>query len=395
MFCKSCRRTGLPEPEQRGVVPMEVVVVEAMDPALPAIGGAETYSRNLLDHLLRTGIRVLFIGVSSSNPQSTQGELTFLPVANNTSLGNLGYVWRLLLSRSFTQVPSRAIIHVQRPEYALPFVLFCRRNPNVITLHGRILHGVKLKQPRAIAVMYRIVESFCFRRTAAIIAVDEGTKEFYEKEYPWLSKKIRVIPIGIDLAKFKALNRESLRAQWGFGSSERVVMFVGRLEIEKDLGFLIESFRMVLKEVPDARLVFVGDGRDRKRLEDMVKDLTPEEVLFMGAQEPDRIPEILNCADVLALCSLFEGSPTIVKEALACGVPVVTTEVGDVAQIIKGEVIGRIVPKDTGQYSRAIVEVLFSKDMEGTRHECARAAAEFGFDQIGARTVKLYEELLA
>ena len=162
-------------------------------------------------------------------------------------------------------------------------------------------------------------------------------------------------------------------------------MFVGRLEIEKDLGFLIESFRVVLKQVPEARLVFVGDGRDRKRLEDMARDLTPKEVLFMGAQKPDCMPEILNCADVLALCSLFEGSPTIVKEALACGVPVVTAPVGDVAQIIRNNRVGRIVPKDTEQYSAAIVEFLSKEDREGTRRECVKAAAEFGFDQIGAR----------
>jgi glycosyltransferase involved in cell wall biosynthesis len=240
-----------------------------------------------------------------------------------------------------------------------------------------------------------MVESFCLRHSAAVIAVDEGAKEFYEQEYPWLRNKIRVIPIGIDLAKFKVLDRVSLRMKWGFNSSERVVMFVGRLEIEKDLGFLIDSFRMVLRQVPDARLVLVGDGRDRGRLEEMAKDLIPEQVLFMGAQKPDCIPEILNCADVLVLCSLFEGSPTTVKEALACGVPVVTTKVGDVAQIIKDNAIGRIAPKDIGQYSHAIVEVLSSEDVEGMRRECVRAATEFGFDQIGARTVKLYGELLA
>lgn len=374
---------------------MEVVIVEAMDPASPGIGGGETYSRNLLEYLLKTDVRTIFIGVSPSNPRATKGVFTFIPISNNASLSNSGYVLRIAFSRPCALVPPGAIVHVQRPEYALPFALFCHRNPKVITLHGRILHGVRLKQPRVTAWIYRMVESFCLRHSAAVIAVDEGAKEFYEQEYPWLRNKIRVIPIGIDLAKFKVLDRVSLRMKWGFNSSERVVMFVGRLEIEKDLGFLIDSFRIVLRQVPDARLVLVGDGRDRGRLEEMAKDLIPEQVLFMGAQKPDCIPEILNCADVLVLCSLFEGSPTTVKEALACGVPVVTTKVGDVAQIIKDNAIGRIAPKDIGQYSHAIVEVLSSEDVEGMRRECVRAATEFGFDQIGARTVKLYGELLA
>ncbi len=374
---------------------MEVVIVGAMDPAFPTMGGAETYTRNLLDHLLGTGIRVLFIGVSSCNPRSTQGGFTFLPVVNTTSLGNIRYVWGLLVSRSFAQVPPGAIVHVQSPEYALPFVLFCRRNPKVITLHGRHLPGVRLKKPRAAAVMYRVVESFCLRHSAAVIAVDKGTEEFYAEQYPWVKKKTRVIPTGIDLAKFKALDRDTVRMKWGFAGSERVVMYVGRLELEKELGFLIESFRVVLRQIPDARLALVGDGRDRKRLQEMAGDLTPERVVFMGAQKPDCMPEILNCADVLALCSLFEGSPNVVKEALACGVPVVTTQVGDVAQIIKGRLTGRIVPKDREQYSGAIVELLSGEDRDLTRLECVRAAREFGFHEIGVRTVGLYGELLS
>jgi glycosyltransferase involved in cell wall biosynthesis len=374
---------------------MEVVIVEAMDPASPGIGGGDTYSGNLLQYLLKTGVRTIFIGASSSKTRSTQNGLTFIPVTNSTSLSNFGYVLRLITSRSFTKIPRGAIVNVQRPEYALPFVMFCRRNSKVITLHGRILHGVRLKQSRVIAWMYGVVESLCLRHSAAVIAVDEGTKGFYEKQYPWLTKKISVIPIGIDLAKFKVLDRGSMRAKWGFGSGDKVVMFVGRLEIEKDLGFLIESFRMVLGQVPNARLVLVGDGRDRKRLEDMAKDLSPKEVLFMGAQKPDCIPEIMNCADVVVLCSLFEGSPTTVKEALACGVPVVTAPVGDVADIVRDRMVGRIVPKDAGQYSRAIVEVLYSEDAESLRRECVKAATEFGFDHIGRRTVNLYEELIA
>jgi glycosyltransferase involved in cell wall biosynthesis len=374
---------------------MVVVVVEAMDLDSPGIGGGETYSRNLLQYLLKTGIRTFLIGVSTSRGRVTEGALTFVPVSNKASLSNQGYVLRIALSRSCALVPPGAIVHVQRPEYALPFVLFCHRSPKIVTLHGRILHGVRLKQTRAVAWAYGVVESLCLRHSAVVVAVDEGTKSFYEKEYPWLRDRIRVVPIGIDLTRFRIMDRGLVRAKWGFGSEEKVVMFVGRLEIEKDLGFLIESFRIVSRQLPTARLVLVGDGRDRRRLEDLAKDLTPQKVLFMGAQRPDCVPEILNCSDVLTLCSLYEGSPTTVKEALACGVPVVTTRVGDVAQVIRDGVVGRIVPKDTADYSRAIVDVLSNEDVEGTRHACVRAAAEFGFDQIGARTVRLYEELAA
>jgi glycosyltransferase involved in cell wall biosynthesis len=372
-----------------------IAIVEAMDPDSPGIGGGETYSRNLLEYLLKTGTRTFFIGVSAARGRVTEGNLTFVPVSNKTTLGNQGYVLRIALSRAFAALPRGTIVHVQRPEYALPFVLFCHRCPKIVTLHGRILHGVRLKQSPTVARAYGMVESLCLRRSAAVVAVDDGTREFYEKEYPWLRNRIRVVPIGIDLARFHVMDRASMRAKYGFGSAEKVIMFVGRLEIEKDVGFLIESFRLVLKQVPQARLVLVGDGRHRGELEQLARDLVPEKVLFMGARPPDSIPEILNCADVLTLCSMYEGSPTTVKEALACGVPVVTAPVGDVAQIITEGAIGRIAPKDPAQYAAAIVEVMSHPDPDGARQACTKAAAEFGFDRIGARTVQVYEEVMA
>lgn len=374
---------------------MVVAIVEAMDPDSPGIGGGETYSRNLLQYLLKTGIRTFFIGVSAARGRVTDGNLTFLPVTGKTTLGNQGFVLRIALSRAFAALPPGAIVHLQRPEYALPFVLFCHRCPKVVTLHGRILHGVRLKQSPMVARAYRMVESLCLRRSAAVIAVDEGTREFYEKEYPWLRGRIRIVPIGIDLSRFQVMDRAGMRARHGFGTAEKVVMFVGRLEIEKDLGFLIESFRLVIPRVPGARLVLVGDGRHRAQLEELARDLVPEKVLFLGARPPDSIPELLNCADVLTLCSMYEGSPTTVKEALACGVPVVTAPVGDVAQIIKEEATGRIAPKDPARYAAAIVEVLSHPDPDSVRQACRRAAAEFGFDRIGERTVQVYGEVTA
>jgi len=374
---------------------MEVAIVEAMDPALPEIGGGEVYSVNLLQHLLNSGIPTTFIGASSPESPSGPRPYAFVAASRDPSLGNMGYVLRLALSRSFASVPPGAIVHVQRPEYALPFVLFCRSNPKVVTLHGRILHAVQLKQRPLVARLYGMVESFCLRHSAAVIAVDEGTKDYYCQIYPWLEQRIRVIPVGIDLGRFRPLDRARARAEWGFRDSERIVMYVGRLEIEKDLGFLIEVQRTVTAHIPEARLVLVGDGRDRGRLEDLAGDMGPEKVLFLGAQRPDRIPGLLNCADVLALCSLFEGSPTTVKEALACGVPVVTAPVGDVAQIVRDGTNGQIVPKDAGQFARAIMEMLHREDTVNLRGNCAREAASFGFDRIGERTVDLYREVLA
>ena len=89
---------------------MEIAIVEAMDPALPGIGGGETYSVNLLQYLLRTGIPTIFIGTSSPASPSSPRAFTFVPATDSPSQGNLGYVLRLALSRSFASVPPGAVI---------------------------------------------------------------------------------------------------------------------------------------------------------------------------------------------------------------------------------------------------------------------------------------------
>ncbi len=373
---------------------MKVLIVEGLDPSLPTMGGTGAYSWNLLEYLSKTGIGATLLGVCQSNSVLTNNKFTFIPVASKTSLTTYEYLLRLIAKIPFMRIPVSAIIHTQRVEYMLPFVLFHRKNPRMVTLHGRILEGIRLKRRRIVRLIYGMVESFSLKHSDIIIAVDEATREFYQQQYPQLTVKIKVIPIGIDLSKFRLLDRNGSRQKYGFKPADKVVAYVGRLEKEKNLDFLLDCFSPIVELVREAILVLVGDGRDRESLEVLVRSSGLKRVFFMGAQEPDKIPEILNCADVLALCSFFEGSPTVVKEALACGSPVVSTNVGDVSQVIRSETTGRIVSRNKEDFVQALTDMLLKEDRERVRIECAQAAVDFGFEQVGARTVKLYEELL-
>ncbi|MCJ7635675.1 glycosyltransferase family 4 protein [Candidatus Bathyarchaeota archaeon] len=368
--------------------------MESIDPSLPTIGGIEVYSLNLLEYLLKAGVGVTLLGFCRSRSLHSNDKFTFIPVARNARLTGYEYFLMLMAKTPFMRIPISTIIHAQRPEYMLPFVLFHRKNPIIVTLHGRILAGIRLKRRKIVRLTYEVVESFALKHGDIIIAVDESTREFYQQEYPQLAAKIRVIPTGIDLSKFRLLDRNGLRRKYGFKPDDKVVAYVGRLEKEKGLDFLIDCLTSVVKLVRQTIILLVGDGRDRERLESLVRSFGLKRVVFMGTQEQDRIPEILNCADVLALSSLFEGSPTIVKEALACGAPVVSTNVGDVSQIIRSDTSGRIVSRNKEDFAHALADVLLKEDREEVRIQCAKVAAEFGFEQVGVRTVELYEELL-
>ena len=100
-------------------------------------------------------------------------------------------------------------------------------------MHGKPLEGVRLNRKRIVALIYRAVESFSLKHSDAIIAVDRTTKEFYQEHYPWLRAKIKVIPVGVDLNRFKPLNKDTLPQKHGFELGDKVIIYAGRLEREK------------------------------------------------------------------------------------------------------------------------------------------------------------------
>jgi glycosyltransferase involved in cell wall biosynthesis len=284
-----------------------------------------------------------------------------------------------------------SIIHAQREDHLFPFILFNKKNPKVCTLHGGSGEKIALKKGKLVGFIYDILGSFAIKHTDKIIAVDESTKEYYLKKYPWLENKIDVIPVGVDLNLFKPMNKDKMRRVYELQSDEKIIVYVGRLEKEKNLEFLLRAFKEINSCQTEYKLLLVGDGRDRKQLEKKAKDMGLTNVIFTGAMNQEKIPEMLNCADVFVLCSLFESGPLVVQEAIACGVPVVTTNVGRVKEFVKDEKVGRIVEYDEFKFSKAIEITI---DSISNYNLYRRTIAEkFSFEETMSSLLKIYNNL--
>jgi len=371
---------------------MEVVFVDDVDPSSPRVGGITRYSSLLLEYLAKAGVKTTLLGVSYSNGRHHNDSGNVIPVINKAKYSGYEYLMKLIIKTPTLRIPESAIIHAQHPSYMLPFIMFHRKNPKVLTIHGQILNLIRLKRNKAIQFIYQKAETLVLRHSDIIIVVDEGTGIFYQEQYPFMVQP-RLIPTGIDLTKFRLLDRNVLRPKYGLTSGDKVIAYVGRLEKEKGVDFLLDCFSLLTELVPEALITIVGDGRDRAYLQNMAIRLGLERVLFLGSQEPDTIPELLNCADVLALCSLNEGSPIVVKEALACGVPVVSTDVGDINHILKDSITGRTVSRNKEDFVNALADMLLYEDRDYVRKKCAASAMEYGFDRVGARIFDLYHDL--
>lgn len=372
------------------MIKINVTIVAGTDPDVHKTGGINLYVSNLIKRLSELGIQITFIGISYSAERRAY-PFTFIPVAQNVRSG-FRYLFYLFFKALTLQLPANSIIHAQSPAEIFPFVLFHRKNPKICRLFGRSTENIRMLHGRFVAWIYSMVEKFALRHVDRCIAVSENVKQDFIREYPWLRNKIDVVFAGVNLNLFKPMEGMPFRKKYGFGEEDKIILYVGRLEVEKNLGFLIKAFVHVKERDGNAKLVLVGDGRDKSNLERLVTQVRARDVIFLGTMEHKKIPEIMNCADVVALCSLNEGSPAAVKEALACGVPVVSTDVGDVKNWIKSGV-GRITERDEQKFAQAILEML-AIDKNKIRKACEDISRNFSFDITVRKTIDTYRSVI-
>jgi glycosyltransferase involved in cell wall biosynthesis len=367
---------------------MEIALVSSIEPFVTKPGGTRPYVLNLIYNLCDRNIKVTLFGISYGPKEEPTHEcFRFVPVAKGKDVSSIKYLTRLIVKTPFYRISRKNIVHAQRPDILFPFTLFKRKNPKVCTMHGLDSTAISKRKGWSTSRIYDFLERFSLKRTDKVIFVDSRSEEWYLNRYPWLKGKTTVIPVGIDTNRFKPMDRNTIREKYDFNPEDRIIIFVGRLEREKRVDVIIEGFKELLKST-DAKLLIVGDGADRQKLEMMADN---QNIRFLGTMPYESMPEIMNCANVLVLCSEYEGMPTVVFEAMACGVPVVSTDVGDVSKVV--------IDGETGHLTTGTPEDLKGKLMmtleraESYRHNCLEMGKWHSWDGILERILEVYDEV--
>jgi glycosyltransferase involved in cell wall biosynthesis len=209
------------------------------------------------------------------------------------------------------------------------------------------------------------------------------------------TNKFMVLPNGFELERFfpDEFARVRIRAQFGINNRTRIVGIVGRFHPQKNhIGF-VKAASLVAKSVPDVRFFMIGDGLDKfnSELVETIKlvKLT-DRVLLLGKRSD--IPSLMTAFDVLVSASTFgEAFPNVLGEAMACGVPCVTTDVGDSAMIV-GHTGLIVSPGNIEELSSAVIQVL---NMSNRERQMLAAAARNRVEQLFDLpvVVKRYESL--
>jgi len=269
------------------------------------------------------------------------------------------------------------------------------RIPVVVhTPHGHAFHDYL---SRAGSQALRRVEAALAHWTDAVICLTEAERDDHLRlgvGKPW---QFEVIHSGVDLARFRSPlpDPEAKRRELGLPAGARVVGCVARLAPVKGVHYLLEAAPRIRASVPDAVVVFVGDGDLRPHLERRARELGVDgAVQFLGLRRD--VHEIVPLFEVAVQPSLNEGMGKAAVEAMAAGKPVVASAVSGLRNVVRPGRNGLLVPPgDPDALSRAVVDLLTDPNRARRLGEAAREDAEsYGVEAMVARLEALYDRLL-
>jgi glycosyltransferase involved in cell wall biosynthesis len=250
--------------------------------------------------------------------------------------------------------------------------------------------------------LLRFFEERMLERSNRLIAVSDFTRRELLQYYKVKEAKIRVIHNGVDVNKFKpAADRLKAKEELGFNPKDKAILSVGRLYARKGLFTLIESMVLATRKFRNAKFIIAGKGLsdEMKKLVSYATKLgVKDNIIFTGYFPDKKLPRLYQAADIFAFSTFYENLPFAVLEALSTGLPVVTTNVGGIPEMIEDGKNGFLVEPAN---SKALADrILYYLEHPATASEMgllARKNIENNFDWrlIVKKVVKVYDEALS
>jgi L-malate glycosyltransferase len=257
----------------------------------------------------------------------------------------------------------------------------------VTTLHGTDITLVG-QDPS-----YQSITQFSIQRSDALTAVSEYLRRVTVEHFDIPAERINVIPNFVDLQEYRRDREPCYRSKLS-EPGEKIVMHISNFRPVKRVEDVVRIFGGIVPRVP-ARLVLIGDGPDRGKAQQAAEEMgISDRVLFLGKQES--VAELLACADLFLLPSATESFGLVALEAMACGVPVVATDVGGIPEVIPVGKAGWLAPPgDIATMVEYGVRVLTDDELWRSASVAARKAAEqYSADLVVPMYERVYEEVM-
>jgi sugar transferase (PEP-CTERM/EpsH1 system associated) len=269
---------------------------------------------------------------------------------------------------------------------------FMRKTPAVLlTEHGRHFPDY----PR---MKRRVINRLWLRSRDRVVAVGQAVRQALIDNDGFQTKHVGVIYNGVDGSLFGGddNDRELIRRELDIGVDDFLLIQVARLDYLKDHATAVRALARVVQGLPSARLILVGEGPERQKIvADIERAGMQNHVRLLGLRTD--IARLLRAADVFLLTSISEGIPVTLIEAMAAGIPVVSTNVGGIPEVVVDEQTGLLAPSgdDAALAERVLrlrADSLWRKSLAEAGRE--RALSMFSEPQMHSQYVRLYDEML-
>jgi D-inositol-3-phosphate glycosyltransferase len=263
------------------------------------------------------------------------------------------------------------------------------------------------RQPAEAEGSYRLEgEQQVLRQADRIVAATPAELAQLQWLYQADTNKVVVIPPGVDVSRFYPIPADEAKEFIGVPPCERVVLFVGRIEPLKGIETLIEAIALMRRQGVYVCLSVIGgdpDGGPETQNAEMARLKVMSEqagvddlVTFLGKRSQDTLPYYYSAAEAVVVPSHYESFGMVALEAMACGTPVVASQVGGLAYLVQDEVTGYTVPVDEPQELAMRLRTLLEEPAlrQKLGSQAAQLAQDYAWEKIAARVVDLYSDVI-
>lgn len=397
---------------------IKLLILLPIDPLGNKIGGTKTFIKNFVEYS-PDEFDIEWVGISTNKKERPVGKwqkiklgnkvFNFLPIlylrdeSKKTKLPIILYfVLNLIKNKSRIFLDDRILEYFSIE----PATLFKNAaNKKIFYMSG---HAKDLFHPhyegrwRKFPWVYLKIEKSLIHQMEKVFVVSNSGLEFYKELYPFMKDRFYFCPSFVDTKKFypwssggaKAKRSMEFKNRYGFSERDRIIIFVGRLESAKNPFLLIDSFYNLLKYDPDVKLLIVGTGNLEKVVIEKVKKYNLQEnVKFLGVFSPDDVAELMKISDVFLMTSAFEGMPMAVLEALASGLPVVSTDVGEIKMVVRDGISGLLVRDNNAEsIAKSVLEILNNKGKFNSKN-CVDSIKDYTVEHVLNEVYKMHYDI--
>jgi glycosyltransferase involved in cell wall biosynthesis len=350
------------------------------------LGGAEIAAYNIAKQLSKRGHEVHVVAILDHNlpKESTQNgfcvhrvKTVEIPLLRNTIYGIKSLFVVKKIKPDIVHSQSTSVHNAGLPAFLIKKIL---KLPYVVWDQGS----------EDLSRLGKPFRKTIIKNSDAAIALTNDTKRAMQKI---CDMPISVIPNGVEFNKFENLSRHDLRNKLKIKKDEKVIIFVGRLHPIKGLPYLIEAMKIIYQKCPKSKLLIVGDGEEKNNLENLVKKLNLNVcATFIGMVPNETVPEYMVASDVFVLPSLSEGFPVVILEAMASALPIVTTKVRGLPEIIKNGVNGILVePRNSEEIAEKVLLLLNNNELRQRISEKNKEKVKkYGWEDVAGKLEEIY-----